>query len=92
MSSARRTPGTVELRMVANLPTVVLAGTDRSIADIVGTMPVDTANGDFIVKAWNSHDDLVAALRQCCEAFDSPIEHQQKAFAVARALLAKVGA
>jgi exonuclease VII large subunit len=36
------------------------------------------------------HAELVAALRQCCEAFDSPAAHQQKAYAAARAALAKV--
>lgn len=45
-------------------------GQYRSIADIVGAMPIDMENARLIVKAVNCHDELVEALKEAKKAIN----------------------
>lgn len=58
---SKRTPGTLSRNIppITKYPTL-FAGRNTHVAQIVSK---NEADADFIVRAWNAHDDLVRALR-----------------------------
>ena len=79
--NAKRTPGMLSRNIAPiNRYPVLFAGRNTHVAQVVtNAQRIDEAeaNADFIVLAWNAHDELVAALGRASDLVDRIIEGKE---------------